>query len=284
MKKIKHNKLRNTGIIFELLVRQITSDILNNKDSQAIQIVKEFFSKKSSLAHELKLYQTLTNEKLSSEWKAGQLLEAVVKSRKKLDEASLEKLKYSLVKRIRESYKLEDFFQHKVNNYKVLASVYKLFEYAEADNPVDVVDSKSCIFEHLIRKPEDTPSVESLIETQFGKEDKDIRLLSYKILLEKFNDKYNKLNPNQKQLLKLYITNSPNNQNELFEFVISSVKAIKTDLDKNIKKCDNQVVQIKLSEVNNLLTTITESRIIKDNHVLSLLRYFELVKELKKIN
>ena len=124
MKKIKHNKLRNTGIIFELLVRQITSDILNNKDSQAIQIVKEFFSKKSSLAHELKLYQTLTNEKLSSEWKAGQLLEAVVKSRKKLDEASLEKLKYSLVKRIRESYKLEDFFQHKVNNYKVLSSVY----------------------------------------------------------------------------------------------------------------------------------------------------------------
>jgi ribosomal protein S20 len=148
----------------------------------------------------------------------------------------------------------------------------------------DVVDSKSCIFEHLIRKPEDTPSVESLIETQFGKEDKDIRLLSYKILLEKFNDKYKKLNPNQKQLLKLYITNSPNNQNELFEFVISSVKTIKTDLDKNIKKCDNQVVQIKLSEVNNLLTTITESRIIKDNHVLSLLRYFELVKELKKIN
>lgn len=125
MKKIKHNKLRNTGIIFELLVRQITSDILNNKDSQAIQIVKEFFSKKNGLAHELKLYQTLTNEKLSSEWKAGQLLEAVVKSRKKLDEQSLEKLKYSLIKRIRESYKLEDFFQHKVNNYKVLASVYK---------------------------------------------------------------------------------------------------------------------------------------------------------------
>ena len=114
MKKIKHNKLRNTGIIFELLVRQITADILNNKDSKAINIVKEYFSNKSSLSHELKLYQTLTNEKLSNDWKATQLLEAVIKSRKNVNEESLEKLKYSLIKRIRESYKLEDFFQHKV--------------------------------------------------------------------------------------------------------------------------------------------------------------------------
>jgi len=284
MKKIKHNKLRNTGVIFELLVRQITADILNNKDSKAINIVKEYFSKKSSLSHELKLYQTLTNEKLSNDWKATQLLEAVIKSRKNVNEESLEKLKYSLIKSIRESYKLEDFFQHKVNNYKVLASIYKLFEYAEADNPVEVVDSKSCIFEHLIRNPEDSPSAESLIESEFGKEDKDIRLLSYKILLEKFNNKYNGLNPNQKQLLKLYITNSPNDKNALYEYVITSIKTIKIDLDKSIKNCGSQVVQIKLSEVSNLLTTITESKIIKDNHVLSLLRYFELVKELKKIN
>jgi hypothetical protein len=103
-------------------------------------------------------------------------------------------------------------------------------------------------------------------------------------LLEKFNEKYNKLNANQKQLLKLYITNSPDNQNELFEFVINSVKTIKTDLDKNIKKCDNQVVQIKLNEVSNLLTTLTDSHSIKESHILSLLRYFELVKELKKID
>jgi hypothetical protein len=283
MKKIKHNKLRNTGIIFELLVRQITSDILNNKDSKAIEIIKEFFAKKSGLSHELKLYQTLCNEKISNEWKATQLLEAIIASRRKINNDLLEKQKYNLVKKIREHYNLDDFFQHKVNNYKILASAYKLFEYAEADNPVEVVDSKSCIFEHITRKEESVPSVESLIESEFGKEDKDIRILSYKILLEKFNEKYNKLNTNQKQLLKLYITNSPDN-NELYEFVINSTKLIKTELNKNIKKCDNHVVQIKLTEVNNLLTTITESRVIKDNHVLSLLRYFELVKELKKVN
>ena len=284
MKKIKHNKLRNTSIIFELLVRQITSDILNNKDSKAIEIIKEFFSKKSTLAHELKLYQTLINEKISGEWKATRLLEAVISTRKKLNEELLEKQKYNLIKKIKEHYNLEDFFQHKVNNYKILASVYKLFEYAEADNPVEVVESKSCIFEHLTRKDEVTPSVESLIESEFGKEDKDIRILSYKILLEKFNEKYNILNSNQKQLLKLYITNSPNNQNDLYEFVINSVKVVKTDLNKSINKCDNQVVQIKLNEVSNLLTTLAESKVIKESHILSLLRYFELIKELKKVN
>jgi hypothetical protein len=284
MKKIKHNKLRNTNIIFELLIRQITSDILNNKDSKAIEIIKEFFVKKTTLAHELKLYQTLCNTKATGDWKASRLIEAVITARKQLNNETLEKQKYNLIKRIRENYDLEKFFQHKVNNYKLLASAYKLFEYAEADNPVEIVDSKSYIFEHVTKKEEALPSVESLIESQFGKEDKDIRILSYKILLEKFNEKYNKLNANQKQLLKLYITNSPDNQNELFEFVINSVKTIKTDLDKNIKKCDNQVVQIKLNEVSNLLTTLTDSHSIKESHILSLLRYFELVKELKKID
>jgi hypothetical protein len=284
MKKIKHNKLRNTNIIFELLVRQITSDILNNKDSKAIEIVKEFFSRNTSLANELKLYQTLANTKAIGEWKASRLIEAVITTRKQLNNESLEKQKYNLIKRVREHYDLESFFRHKVNNYKLAASTYKLFEYAEADNPVEIVDSKSCIFEHVTRKDEQFPSAESLLESEFGKQDKDIRILSYKILLEKFNDKYNKLNPSQKQLLKLYITNSPDNQNELFEYVINSVKTIKVELNKNIKKCDNQVVQIKLNEVSNLLTTLSDSKVIKESHILSLLRYFELVKELKKIN
>jgi hypothetical protein len=105
-----------------------------------------FFAKKSSLSHELKLYQTLTTEKISNEWKATRLLEAVISARRKLNEESLEKQKYNLIKKIRENYNLEEFFQHKVSNYKILASAYKLFEYAEADNPVEIVDSKSHIF------------------------------------------------------------------------------------------------------------------------------------------
>lgn len=283
MKKIKHNKLRNTGIIFELLVRQLTSDILNNKDSKSIGIIKEFFNKKTGLIQELKLYQMLTNEVLTSEWKASQLLEAVITSRKRSDNTLLEKSKYNLIKKIRENYNLEDFFQHKVGNYKLLASIYKLFEYAESDNPMDVVNSKECIYEHLLRKTSDSPSAESLLEMEFGKQDKDIRILTYKILLEKFNDKYKGLSEDQKKLLRLYITSSPENKNELYEFIVHSVNNIKGELSEKIKKCDNQIIQIKLTEASNLLTSLSETKVIKDNQVLSLLRYFELIKELNKI-
>jgi hypothetical protein len=284
MKKIKHNKLRNTGIIFELLVRQLTSDILNNKDSKAISIIKEFFNKQTGLIQELKLYQTLTNEQLTSDWKASQLLEAVISTRKKSDNELLEKSKYKLIKKIRESYNLEDFFQHKVSNYKLLASIYKLFEYAESDNPMDVINSKECIYEHLLRKNQDTPSAETLLEMEFGKQDKDIRILTYKILLEKFNEKYKGLCEDQKKLLRLYITTSPENKNELYEFIVSSINSIKTELNEKIKKCDNQVIQIKLNEASNLLNSLMESKTVKDNQVLSLLRYFELLKELRKVN
>jgi hypothetical protein len=71
MKNIKHSKFKNTGFIFELLVRQITSEIMSgNTNSKAEKILKEFFSSKKELSKELKLYQYLINEKYNSESKA----------------------------------------------------------------------------------------------------------------------------------------------------------------------------------------------------------------------
>lgn len=284
-KKVKHNKLRNTGVIFELLTRQITSDILNNKESDAINIVKEFFTKNSPLINELKLYHTLVNVRTNSEWKANELIRTVVESRKKLQENLLENHKYNLVKRIKSSYDINEFFNHKINNYKVLASIYKLFEFADADSPLEIVNSKECVLEHLNSNTNNQPNAQNLLEEQFGKEDKDIRLLSYKILLEKFNNKYQNLDSHQKHLLRLYITNSPTTQHKLHEYVTESAKIIQSSLKKFASKIsDSQVLPIKLNEVSNLLESITTSKQIKDSDVLSILRYFELLKELKTIN
>lgn len=281
MKSLKHNKLKNTGVLFELLVRQVASDTLNNVDSRSIPILKKYFSKSTELAKELNLYQTLVKEKFSKEPKAIHLIEAVSSAHKSLNQAILNRQKYNLIKEIRNFYSLEDFFKSKVANYKVLASAYKLFEFSNADNPVEVVNNRYTLIEHIVRKDTKKPTEINEMDS-FIKQDKDIRLLSYQILVDKFNTKYSKLNEGQKSLLRQYI-NSVTEGSELKEFISGQTNKLRTELKSLITKVDDKVVTIKLTEVANLLKELDSVKSVKDTHVLNLLRYHELIKELKKI-
>ena len=281
MKNLKHSKFKNTGVLFELLVLQVASDTLNNNDSKAIPLIKKYFAKSTELAKELNLYQTLVKEKFSKEDKANHLIEAVLAAKSHINQAVLARQKYNLIKSIKDNYILEDFFKSKVNNYKMLAAIYKLFEYTIADNPVESVNNRYTIVEHIVRSESKKPNqVNEMAE--FIKQDKEIRLLSYKILVDKFNEKYSNLNEGQKDLLRHYI-NAVSEGTELKEFIIKEVNKIQKDLKSLTSKVDDKVVKIKLSEVTNLLNEISNAKSIKDNHVLNLLRYHELIKELKKI-
>jgi len=281
MKNLKHSKFKNTGVLFELLVRQVASDTLNNNDSKAIPLIKKYFAKSTELAKELNLYQTLVKEKFAKEEKASHLIEAVLAAKMQLNQTSLNRQKYNLIKEIKNNYVLEDFFKSKVNNYKPLAAIYKLFEYTVADNPVETVNNRYTIIEHITRN--ETKKAAPLNEmADFVKQDKEVRLLSYKILVDKFNEKYSNLNEGQKNLLRQYI-NSVSEGTELKGFIDSEVNKLSKSIKVLSEKVDDTVVKIKLTEVANLLNEISSAKTIKDNHVLSLLRYHELVKELKKV-
>ena len=280
MKNLKHSKFKNTGVLFELLVRQVASDTLNNIDSKAIPIIKKYFGKSTELSREFDLYQTLVKEKFSKEDKAVQLIEAVLQAKSKLNQSTLNRQKYNLIKEIKSTYVLEDFFKSKVNDYKTLASIYKLFEYTVSDNPTEIVENKFTIVEHIIRK--DVKKANSLNEmAAFTKQDKEVRLLSYKILVDKFNTKYSNLNEGQKSLLRQYI-NSVNDSMELKTFLVNEVSKIQKELKTLNSKVTDKVTKIKLTEVANLVGTYKDVKTVKDNHVLNLLRYHELIKELKK--
>ena len=281
MKPLKHSKYKNTGVLFELLVRQVASDTLNNVDSKALPMIKKYFSKSTELAKELNLYQSLVKEKFAKQDKAGHLIDAIITSKTKLNQAALNRQKYNLIKEIKDAYVLEDFFNAKVSNYKVLASAYKLFEYTVADNPVDLVNSRYTLIEHITHKPVATKAPINEMSA-FTAQDKDVRLLSYKILVDKFNAKYSGLNSGQKRLLKEYI-NSVSENVELKEFILNEVNILRKDLKELASKVTDKVVKIKLAEVTSLLKKITEAKTIKDGHLISLLRYHELVKELKKV-
>lgn len=281
MRKLRHSKFKNTGILFELLTRQLTSDILNKKESVAIGIIKNNFNKSSNLLKELDLYKALTENQFNNMSKAQALLETVLKARKRINQNSLLKEKYSLIKEIKENYNIDDFFSHRVRNYKEIASIYKIFEYESSENPADIVNSKFTVLEHITSTKISQESKEHDIEA-FSKADKDLRLLSYKILVDRFNEKYSGLNKKQKDILKEYINNVSNSQN-LKRFVLEELEGIRQNLDKYIPKVKDKVTQIKLKEVKNLTNKIKKVRVIKDSHVLSLLRYYELIKELKSI-
>jgi hypothetical protein len=281
MKNLKHSKFKNTGVLFELLVRQVASDTLNNNDSKAIPIIKKYFAKSTELAKELNLYQTLVKEKFTNESKAGHLIDAVSTAKAKLNQTVINRQKYNLIKEIKNTYVLEDFFKTKVNNYKTLAAIYKLFEYTIADSPVESVNNRYTLIEHITRK--DVKKVAPLNEmSSFIKQDKEVRLLSYKILVDRFNEKYSDLNEGQKSILRNYI-NAVSEGTELKSFIGEEVSKLQKSLKSLTLKVDDKVVKIKLSEVSNLLSEIASAKTVKDTHVLSLLRYHELVKELKKV-
>ena len=279
MKKIKHSKYKNTGILFELLVRQIATDTLNNKDSMATSIIKSHFGKKTELSKELKLYQSSLKENFDSDYKASEFLNIVLKERLKLNNSNLSKQKYNLIKDIKKHYVLEDFFRYRVTNYKENASIYKLFEYSSSDNPKQYVECKSQLMEHLTGKTSNDDIV-SKVNEEYSKQPKEVRLLAWKMLVENFNSKYTNLSSKQRSVLKEYI-NSVDNSDKLKTFVVKECDNL-TKILKSVKITDN-VISIKVNEVLRLTSKLKASKTITESQVLSLLRYYELYNELKKV-
>jgi len=290
MKKIKHSKFKNTGVLFELLVRQITLEVLNgDKTENAKNIVKEFFASGTELNKELRLYDLLLKEKYNSESKAEMFVDTVSQAHSKLNEGKLVKEKYNLIKKINQKFELEQFLSSPITNYKVLASIYKVFESKNSENYdiKDIFNSKVTLIENIILRP---PLVKTnktedskLIET-YKQQDKDLRLLTYKILVETFNKKYTNLDEKQKGLLKEYINNM-SNTTKFKDYLAVELPQIVKELKTIKSKISDKVTTIKLSETISVLEKMKIGKTVTDNNVSSIMLSYELIKELKsKVN
>jgi hypothetical protein len=283
---IKHKKIRNTGLLFELLTRQITVDVLNDtKSPMAVKLFKKFFKEDTELGKEYQLYRVLMEENYSSEAKANYLINEVLKARKKLNESILRREKYNLLREIKKQFVLEDFFRARIPNFRVLASIYKIFKMESAKrefNPKEVTQGRYSVIEHITRKKVVPKSIDNKLVEHYQKQEKDLRLLSYQILVDKFNKKYKTLNSMQKNLLKEYISNI-SNTNKLNEFIKNEVANVTKILKRFIPKVDDKVTKIKLTEAIKQTGSLTAGRIVKDKQVVALMRYYELIKELRNV-
>ena len=284
MKKLKHSKFKNTGILFELLIRQITADVLDSNDSAANDLVRKYFAENTILGKEQRLYQMLMEETTKSESGAYKLLEAAAGEHKKLNKRTLSKSRYELVKEMKDIYPIDDFFRSKIRNYKTYASIYKLFEGGKEDvfcDPKELVDSKNTIIEGLcnISKSTNSGNIDELQD--YAQHNEDLRLISYKLLVDRFNEKYSELNEDQKMLLKNYINNI-SNTNSLREYINGQLPIIREKISKLSKNIDDEVVKIKLTEVISQLSKVKEGRVVKDSQVSAVLMSYELIKELER--
>ena len=283
--KVKHSKYKNTGLIFELLVKQIASDTLSKKDSPALSVLKKFYAGKSSLAKEYKLYEFISKNSNVSPLRAEAILSTITEISRKLDQAAVKKQKYELIAEIKTHYSVDEFFAIQVRDYKALAALYCLLETqnnAENVDPSSLIENKTTILEHLTSKAQNEDDVKDTLIEEYSKYDKDLRLLTFKILLEKFNDSYKDLLPEQKNILKEFIT-SVNSTTRLRTIVNEELEKIATKVVELSQKVSDQVIKIKLEEVKKAIKPVSNKEKIGDTHLVNLMQYYELVHELETI-
>ena len=282
--RIKHSKYKNTGLIFELLVKQIAADTLSRKDSPAVKILRKFYTGNTSLVKEFKLYDYILKNRGVGINKAETILGTITEIAKKIDATTLKKQKYELIKELKNHYDLEEFFSIKVETYKPLAALYCLLEAQSTPNETDpsvFVDNRTTILEHLTQVKQTSQDKDNLME-EYSKYDKDLRLLTYKILLEKFNSQYGDLLPEQRNILKEVIV-SVNSSTRLRNIYNEEVEKLQQNISTYKKKVTDEVVKIKLDEVSKSITPIKNNQKVDDNHLVSLMQYYELVNELKNL-
>lgn len=278
----KHSKFKNSGILFELLVRQVTSDMMSNKDSQAVRIIKKYYSG-TEIAKEYSLYTSLINSPKLNESKSEILLNTVLTEAKKLNLEKLNKEKFNLIREIKKNYDFDNFFKAKISNYSVLASISILFEAANSKEVIDprqIVTNKLTLHEHITQVKLDAKKAERKVVEEFMKEDKDVRILAYNILVEKYNQVYSDLSDDQKEVLKEYI-NSVSETVELKNYLNKKLEEAKTTIVELSNKISDKVVKIKLNEIVSLMKPISDRQSIKEDHLVALLQHMELIKELK---
>ena len=256
--------------------------MMSNRDSQAVKILKKYYSG-TEIAKEYSLYDSLVNSPKLNESKSEILVSSVLTEVKKLNQEKLTKEKYNLIREIKKHYELDNFFKAKIDAYKVYASVYTLIENqlsSVMNNTKQIITNKLSLLEHITKETLTERKVASKVVEEFMKEDKEIRVLAYRILVEKFNEKYSSLSVEQRDLLKEYINNISDTK-KLKTYLNTRLLEVKTEIIGFKETTKDKVLKIKLNEVLNFIKPIAVNESIKDEVLIGLMQYYQLISELK---
>ena len=277
----KHRKKRNTGLLYEFLIRYISNALVENNDKnikKAVKIFKKFFKKDKELYKEFRLFNSLYKTATEKESVASSILSEAKRYSNSFDLEKLDREKSLLIREINHNLNDEDFFSRRVPDYKTHATIQNLFNEWRS-NSMDfskVAEYEQFLTEWLMTPREDKYDLEKL-------KDNNIDALVLRLMSEKVNDKYSKLlNEEQKEIIKNYAFSIENDENgKLRESLVKIKEEILTNIKEYINndKEKNQYILEKLNKTEEMI--LNENLEVVDDEVITrFLKYSQLKQEL----
>lgn len=273
----KHNKKRNVGIVYELLLQRVSKALIesNKKEAKKVtKIIEKHFKKGTELYKEFRLFNALAKSKISNTHTVASILNEAKIASNKLDEAKLEKEKSNLIRNI--NYTLgKDFYYEEIKNYRDLGTIQMaLNEWRKEDKDIRrLIDLETKVGEIMLRENKALESA-SLDASHADK-------LVLKIMTEKFNQHYGELTSDQKLIIKNYVFFSGKDNQFLKEFFDNKQKEVLVSLDTFEDNSDNKYLLKKVDQVRHKINEIKTTE-IKDDTVVKFLSITKLIEELEK--
>ena len=273
-----HNKKRNVGVIYEILVKYIARCLVEKNDRErkiASKIIRKYYAPDTEIYKEYRLFKSLVETTVSNNSVAGSIMFEAKKASKNLDEAKLDKEKSNLIREVNYQLKASDVYKTKVDNYRLYATIQTVLNEWRKDFPSNI--QTLATYEDKIT----TWLLESKKDDEFDIDDKrDVDSFVVKIMAEKFNDRYgSNLCKDQKSLLRKYVFSG--GSEAVMEEVLSMVEAAKDRLlDYNT---DSEYVMSKVARVSTKINEHDFS-VLNDETVSKTLTLISMIRQLENEN
>ena len=273
-----HNKKRNVGVIYEILVKYIARCLVEKNDRErkiASKIIRKYYAPDTEIYKEYRLFKSLVETTVSNNSVAGSIMFEAKKASKNLDEAKLDKEKSNLIREVNYQLNSSDVYKTKVDNYRLYATIQTVLNEWRKDFPSDI--QMLATYEDKIT----TWLLESKKNDEFDIDDKkDVDSFVVKIMAEKFNDRYgSNLCQEQKTLLRKYVFSG--GSDSVREEVETMVEVAKQRLLNY--STDSDYV---MSKVTRVATKINEHdfSVLNDETVSKALTLISMIKQLENEN
>jgi len=275
-----HNKKRNSGLLYEFLIRTISSSLVENdkqKSSKALKIIKQSFKPGSEIYKEFRLINALMKTTVGSESVAASIINEAKNVCRTHNLQELEKEKSMLIRNINHQLQDENFYDQHVNEYKMFATIQNLINGWRSKEPnlQKLAEYEDQLLKWLLTKKEET-SEQKVNENSVGTN----RLLM-KIMMKKLSEKYDgALSSDQKALIKAYAFSTANDDNSTIFRKMQEIKEKLLESINNYVTSENasSYLKSKLVEVKSKLSE--SASIVDDSTVSEYMLYAKLVDEL----
>jgi hypothetical protein len=280
---IKHNKKRNVGLVYELLIQHITSCIVEGRKSDArvgTKLIEKHFAKGKELHKEFRLFNALANATVSDTHIVASVLTEAKRAARKIDTKKLSIEKSKLIRDINYKINRKDFFYQNISNYRQLGSIQIVINEWRKESPDlgRLIEFEKKVGENLLAEKSTKTVSDMQRELDASKSDK----LILKLMTEKINSKYSNLSNSEREIISNYVFYSSQNDEYLSKY-LAEKRQVALDLLENFEDHEsNQILIEKVDRVRNSIQKL-ENQDVNDESIVKFLTITKLINELKSV-